>query len=274
MMRTYTLGAALLLFAVAFPATAQDDVHPELGARYSLDVGMFFPERSMTLGANLQDPGSRSVDFGGEFDLDKKDQTGEIDLHWRFGEKWSLTAQHFQASGTGRTELEEDVEWNGVVFARGSNAEAATRFSLYRLFFGRSFDSSEKTDFGIGGGLHWLKIRAEVEGSIYANNTVTFARESVSASAPLPNIGAWYTYSLSPRWALKARVDWFSANIDEYDGLLLNLQAGVDFAWFKHGGIGVAYNYVELDVDINNAIWKGTANVTFEGPFAFVSFYW
>jgi hypothetical protein len=72
---------------------------------------------------------------------------------------------------------------------------------LYRVFFGRSFGNSGKTDFGIGAGLHWLKISAEIEGNIYANNTVTFARESVSASAPLPNIGAWYTHaSVSFYW--------------------------------------------------------------------------
>jgi len=273
-MTNFKTSLVLLLLAVSSMAAAQDDVHPDLNSRYSLNVGVFFPERSMSLGATVAAPDQKEVDFVGQFGLDRKDQTGEIDLQWRFGEKWSLTAQHFRASGSNRIELEEDVEWNNVVFARGSNAEASTRFSLYRVFFGRSFGDSGKTDVGIGAGLHWLKIGATIEGSIYANNTVTFRRESVSASAPLPNIGAWYTYSLTPRLALKARADWFSASIDEYDGKLVNLQAGIDFAWFRHGGIGVAYNFVELDVDIDNSIWTGTAELTFEGPFAFVSFYW
>ena len=228
----------------------------------------------MSLGAAVAAPDQRDVDFVGQLGLDKKYQTGEIDLQWRFGEKWSLTAQHFRSSGSNRRELEEDVEWNDVVFARGSNAEASTEFSLYRVFFGRAFGDSDKTDFGIGAGLHWLKTDATIEGSIYANNTVTFRRESVSASAPLPNIGAWYTYSLTPRLALQARADWFSASVGDYDGKLINFQAGIDFAWFRHGGIGLAYNFVELDVNIVNSIWKGTADLTYEGPFVFVGFYW
>lgn len=273
-MRTFTLGAALLLVAVAFPAAAQDDVHPELNSRWSLDLGVFFPARSMSLGANVQGFSGRDVDFGRQFDLDRRHETFEIDLQWRFGEKWSLTAQHFRASG-GRSEiLEEDLEWNGVVFARGSTADASTRFALYRLFFGRSLATIDRVDFGIGAGLHWLEIGAAIEGNIFINNNILLSREAVKASSPLPNIGAWYNYSLTPRLALKARADWFSANIDEYDGKLVNLQAALDFAWFRNGGIGLAYNFVELDFNVNNAIWKGTANLTYEGPFAFVSFYW
>ena len=274
MKTSFNVSAALLLLAMSFPVTAQEDIHPELKAKYSLDVGVFYPERSMSFGAGVTAPDENSVDFGGQFGLDKKDELFEVDFQWRFGEKWSLAAQYFEASGERSAVLEEDLEWNDVVFSRNTNARASTDFTLYQLFFARSLTDGGKTDFGLGAGLHWLEIGAEIEGSILVNNTVTFSRESVRASSPLPNIGAWYSYSLSPRWAIKARGDWFGASIDEYDGRLVNFQAGINFAWFKNGGIGVAYNFVELDVDVDNAVWNGSADLTYEGPFAFISVYW
>ncbi len=273
-MTIFGYGLALLLLAASCPAVAQDDVHPVLGSRFSLDVGVFSPNRSLSFAAGISGLRDDGIDFGGQFGLDRKDETFEIDFKWRFGEKWSLSAQHFRASGARTAVLEEDLEWNNVVFSRNTNAHASTDFTLYRLFFARSLTDGGKTDFGLGAGLHWLEIGAEIEGSILVNNTVTFSRESVRASSPLPNIGAWYSYSLSPRWAINVRGDWFGASIDEYSGSLVNLQAGVNFAWFRNGGIGVAYNLVELDLDVNNAIWDGAANLTYEGPFAFVSFYW
>lgn len=264
----------LLFLVVSYPTAAQESVHPELGSRYSLDLGLFYPERQIKLNAGVTVPGDRDIDFGSEFGLEKRHQAFAVDFRWRFGEKWSLSAQHFAASSAGSAVLEEDVEWNNVVFSRGTNATASTEFTLYRLVFGRSFAKTDNVDFGIGAGIHWMDISAAIEGSILVNNTVTFRRENVSSSAPLPNIGIWYDYSLSPRWAIKARADWFKASIDEYDGRLVNLQAGVNYAWFRHGGIGVAYNYFELDAGVSNQVWQGDAALTYKGPFAFVNFYW
>ena len=273
-MKIFAVTLSLLLLTATFPAAAQDDVHPELISKYSLDFGLFYPERQIKLNAGVTVPGDRDIDFGDEFGLEKRHQSFAVDFRWRFGEKWSLSAQHFAASAAGSAVLEEDVEWNNLVFSRGTNATASTEFKLYRAVFGRSLAKTDDVDFGISAGIHWMDIGAAIEGSILVNNTVTFARENVSSSAPLPNIGIWYDYSLSPRWAIKARADWFKASIDEYDGRLVNLQAGVNYAWFRHGGIGVAYNYFELDAGVNNQIWQGAAELTYKGPFAFVNFYW
>jgi hypothetical protein len=272
-MRLFPIALSILLLAASLPVAAQDSVHPDLDSRYSLDLGLFFPERKIRLQAGLA-PGTTRIDFGREFGLEKKDQMFAVDFRWRFGEKWSLAAQHFSASAAATAMLEEDVEWNNLVFSRGTNVDASTEFALYRLFVGHSFAKSDDVDFGVGAGIHWLDMSAVIAGSILVNDAVTFRREAVSASSPLPNIGAWYGHSLSSRWAFKARADWFKASIDEYDGRLLNFQVGVNYAWFRNGGVGVAYNYFEVDAGVNAPNWQGVAEVTFKGPFAFVNIYW
>lgn len=262
----------MLLLMASFATLAQDSVHPELGSKYSLDLGLFFPEREMNFQAGLT--GARNIDFNSEFGLDKHDQMFAIDFKWRFGKKWSLSAQHFSASSAASVQLQEDVVWNDLVFSDGTNVEASSEFALYRIVVGRSFAKTDKVDFGAGAGIHWLDLDATIAGSVLVNNTVTFRRESVSSSAPLPNIGGWYDYSLSPRWLIKIRADWFKANIDEYDGRLVNFQAGVNYAWFSHGGIGIAYNHFELDAGVSSSKWQGAADLTYKGPFAFVNFFW
>lgn len=273
-MKFLPVTICIFLLATTAPVAAQDSVHPELGSKYSLDVGVFFPESKLKLQAGVTLPVVREIDFGTEFGLERHDHLFGIDFKWRFGEKWSLAAQHFAASSAATVVLEEDVEWNNVVFLRGTNAEASTDFALYRVFLGRSFAKTDNVDFGIGAGIHWLDIGAAIAGSIFVNNTVTFRRENVASSAPLPNIGGWYNYSLSPRWAIKARADWLKASVDQYDGRLVNFQAGVNYAWFKYGGIGIAFNHFEFDAGINGANWRGAADLSYTGPFAFVNIYW
>ena len=101
-----------------------------------------------------------------------------------------------------------------------------------------------------------------------------FRREAVSASAPLPNIGAWYTYSISPRWALKGRLDWLSASVGDYDGRLVNASLGVNYQVFEHAGLGLSYNLFDLEVGVSKSGWRGRWETNYEGPYVYLSFFW
>ena len=50
---------------------------------------------------------------------------------------------------------------------------------------------------------------------------------------------AWYKYSISPRWALQARLDLLSAEVGDYDGVMLNSAFGLNFQAFEHVGLGL-----------------------------------
>ena len=169
----------------------------------------------------------------------------------------------------------EDVEWKDIVFAAGSSVVGGQDFRLFRVFFGRSFDTSDRHDFGVGAGIHWLEIDAFIEGNvILGGGGVSFRREAVSASGPLPNIGVWYQYSLSPRWALRSRLDWLEASVGDYEGKIINASFGLNYQTSDHFGIGLDYSLVELDVDVIKSDWRGGAIITYDGPYAYLSFYW
>jgi hypothetical protein len=203
------------------------------------------------------------------------DELFSVNFGWRFGEKWQLEGQYFAASGTRGAALEEDVEWKDVIFLAGSGVKAGQDFSLIRTFFARRFESSDKHEFGVGAGLHLLEFGVFIEGNIMTDGGGSaFRRESVSAVAPLPNIGAWYMHSLSPKWALKARIDWFGASFDDYDGTMTNASIGLNYQVFKNAGIGLNYNSFILDLDVKKTNWRGNANISYEGLYAYLSFYW
>lgn len=257
-------------------AQEQDNTHPYLNSKYFVDVGVFFPDRKISLRADgLVSGPSDPIDFGGEFGLKKSDETLALNFGWRFGEKWELGGQYFKSSGDRGRVLDEDVEWNDVIFEQGSSITAGQDFSLTRIFFARRFESNEQHEFGIGAGFHWIDISGYIEGNIIIGGGGTeVRRESVDASAPLPNMGVWYMYSISPKWAIKARFDWLDVSFDIYDGRLVNASAGLNYQAFEHVGIGVNYNIFDLDVGINKSDWRGNAELSYEGVFAYLSFYW
>ena len=67
-------------------ADEQNDVHPYLTAKFSIDLGVYFPERETTFRVDGSLPGTSSnVDFQQELGAGKSDETFALNAGWRFG---------------------------------------------------------------------------------------------------------------------------------------------------------------------------------------------
>jgi len=272
------MAAGLLLAANSHSAIADDEAgfHPYLTDKYFVDLGVFFPERKVELSVDGPISSAQGdIDFETEFGLKKSEDLFALNFGWRFGEKWQFGLQYFESSGQRQKALDEDVEWGEFVFGAGTGVRAGLDFSLIRTVLARRFASADHHDFGIGIGFHWLEIGAFIEGNAILNGVQAgFRRESVTANAPLPNIGAWYLRSLSENWAFSARFDWLSADVGDYDGTLINASAGINYRIFEHVGLGLSYNLFQLDIGVDKNGWRGDVRTSYEGVFVHATAYW
>jgi len=267
---------AILLLICPLSAVAQTSgaSHPLIEDTFLLGVGGFFPDKRFTIGVDGSVPGEE-IDFDEIFRVDDSEATGAIQFRWRFGEKWSVQGQYWGVSDSGSSTLQEDVHWEDVIFEAGTNIGAGIEVDVARVFFGRRFSAGPQHEFALGLGLHWLEISAYMEGQILSNQGDSeFYRGSVSADAPLPNIGGWYKYAWSPKWAFSARIDWLDVSLDVYSGSLWNAQVGVNWAVFEHFGVTASWNFFSLDVDVDKSDWHGVAEITQDGPFLGLTANW
>jgi hypothetical protein len=268
------LFAFLSWVPVAALAQAGGERHPLLENDFTLSVGGYLPSKEVKLRVDGSSPGE-AIDFEERVNVVSDDTTAAVDFRWRFGEKWSVSGQYWKTSDSNTAELIEDITWEDYTFKQGSSVSAGVSLTVARVFFGRSFSRGERHEFGLGAGLHWLEIGAFIEGEVFVNDESSgFRRESVSAHAPLPNIGGWYWYAFSPRWLLKTRVDWLSASIGDYSGGLWNAHAGINFQPWRNLGFGLAYQYFAIDVDVSKSNWGGGADLSFRGPFLSLNASW
>jgi len=273
------LCTGALLFASGTLAAQDYDWHPVLSDSFTASLGAMRSSNSFTIEANGiadGDPGTE-IDFGDDLGISKHNTFFNGQIKWKFGgtERWSLAGQYFSNNAKGDATLTEDFEWDGDTLLAGSSVEAGVKLSVARLFLGYSFVKSDQTDFGIGAGLHNLDIKTYIEGNfITPDGVTTVERKEVSASQPLPNIGAWLAFSPAKRWLLHARVDWISANIGDYDGTLWNANAGVNFQAWRHVGIDLSWQYFNLNLGVDKTDWDGRADMTYSGPVLAVTFNW
>ena len=274
---TQLMVIVILTLMVAAPLRAQsaEDYHPYLSDKFHLGIGFYFPDKGFKVRVDGSAP-EEEIDFEQEFRLDENETTGLAEFRWRFGEKWSFWGQYWSVESNGGAVLDEDIEWEDVVFKEGTFAAAGYDVSIARIFFGRTFfNTGPQHEFGLGGGFHWMEIGSYIEGQIKTSIVETeFHRESISAGFPLPNIGAWYMYSWSPKWMVQTRIDWLSATVGDYSGGLWNAQAGINWQITKHFGLGAYYQAFVLDVDVDKDDWNGKAEATQHGPLLALSLTW
>lgn len=274
----YSLVIGLLLACSPPLASAEvrDDLHPLLSGTVHVDIGPFFPNKRLRLAVDgSAEPVSPYIDFNEQLGLKEADEIFSLDAEWRFASNWLFTAQYFESSNHSAWELEEDIEWEDLVFPAGSFVAAGSGFRLTSLFVGRALDTKESHEFGFGMGIHMIEVDAYIEGRALDPGGGEFSgRESVRTDAPLPNIGAWYKYSISPSWAFRARLHWIDASIDKYDGRVTNVSFGFNWRFSEHFGLGLNYNDFELDLKVREANWRGRVINRHDGLFLHLSGYW
>lgn len=282
-MNAIGIFAILLISLLAIPGVAfadnADSLHPWLTSKYAFSLGIFYPDRKIRLRASGSidlDPvvPEELIDFGSELKLSQSDSTVSAEFTWNYGKRWAMRMQYFDSTGSSTAILEEDVEWEDLVFLAGTSAVSGSGFELTRVVWGRIMDNSPGYDLELSAGFHWLHISAFIVGTVETPSGSQSAREGASVDAPLPNIGFSYTHSLSRRWAFRSRFDWFNADIHPYDGVFINASVGTNFALNDRLNIGANYNYVELDVGVNDDNWRGEVETRYEGIYVYIGATW
>ena len=272
------LISGLLLGSVLAPtlviAQESDQTHPYLSDRFQLAIGVFAKQQGFKIAADGTVP-EEEIDFDKTLGVDDNDTSAALTFRWKFGEKWSVWGQYWKVNANGGAVLTEDVKFEDLVFQHGSTVAAGVHNKVARVFFGRKFSQGPRHEFGLGLGFHWLEISAYIEGEALINDIPSgFQRGAVDASAPMPNIGGWYSYSPSKRWLLEARLDWLDVSVGDYSGGIWNSSVGVQFQAFKHLGIALNYNYFSFNADVDSDDWKGGAKLKYRGPFLALTTNW
>jgi len=236
--------------------------------RFKVKLGIFVPSRNIALRADGSTP-NEGIDFDENFGFSDNESTFFLQFDWRFSrnKKWMVSGEYFGINNANRATLPEDIEFQDVIFEKGSFVRAGVEFSLYRAFFSYAFIMKPKHLFGAGLGSHLFQVAAFIEGEVRTSEgNLEFERKRVSALVPLPNVGGYYYYSPHERWMFGARVDWFGITVDEYSGGLWNIAPHVNFQIVPNFGLGLDYRFFFLNARVSQENWNGRFEMDFSGP--------
>ena len=257
------IGAGLALLGVFASGLAIGQEawssNPGLQHGFTLEVGAYAPTVKTTAHFDSTLGPGTSVSFEDDLGLDDRKVQVSVLGKLRLGQRWRIEGEYFALDRSGSRAINKTINWGGNTYPIGIVVDSEFDSDIYRLSVGYSFIKDTQAELGIALGLHVTDFNMSIAGA-------NVARRTADALAPLPTIGLYGSYALSPRWLLSGRVDYFSFSYNDYDGTLVNAVAAVDYRFTQNFGIGLGYRYVDYDLDVTRSSFSGGVKYQFSGP--------
>ncbi len=264
---------SMLLFAAALasPALAakkKDKPGWEDWDRLNIDVGVFSATQSTTLRLDAFDGAiGTQIDFEDNLGLDDREEQPRFDLLWRYKKRSSLSVSYFKLDRNTVAPLTISIKWGDIVINPVISPAVRTVYDIEVLSaqWGYSFFRTPKWDARFTIGLYAMDIFASIQDPAAAQ------ADEGDVLAPLPVVGMGFDHKLTGKWHLSGGFRYFNIEYeDEYSGTLTEVLVGATHHTFKNVGFGIAYNYMNLDIESTDEGFSGLLRIRFKGPYAYV----
>jgi len=266
------MGLALMS-GVSFATGPFNGIHPLQSDRFSIGLGGYGPDISGYYAIDNPDGDDGThIDVDDDAGLDGNDIMPSLGIHWRLSNNTRIQGEYFNVDESSRKTVTHPIDIGDLEFDVGASLKTDLSMDVVRAFWGYSFVKNDTTELGAGVGLHYINLDISAAGSAHAGDIEAapeWAKRSIHGSAVLPNIGGYANYAFSPKWLVGGRVDWISANIEDYDGTLWNVQASIQYQVFDHFGMGLAYRYLDFELAANSNSGDWETELEYSGPMLF-----
>ena len=196
-------------------------------------------------------------------------------MTWRSDKsRWGAWFANWRYDVNGVRSWEDEIQLpDGPLIPVGARVESQFDASWYILEATYSIFRSERLDAGIGLGLHTVELDTRLAAQVnIGEEQVEVVQGDLAALAPLPNILAYVNWEFLPGWDFIGRLGWFGMDYDKYSGQMTNAHLMVTYAISDRFSLGGAYQFVSLDVDVEEKRYTQKYDVDFAGPMLFLRF--
>ena len=265
-----------LVFGSLFVTTVQaagGSLNPILDDKFTFKLGATWLKTTGNFSSTLDGEPTDSLSTS-DLDIDDPDVDAYFAARWRFTDRWRLTFNYFRTDNDGSVQSEfNDLEFGDISASGFLGVDTAFKTDFYVAQVGYSFLKNERAELGIGAGAHIVNFdtKLKVSGGITGIGSGSVQSDSEDLTVPLPNVLGYGAYAITPKLSLDGGIGWFGLDYNDYSGNLVTVVANLEYRLTDHFGIGVGYNYVDMDLTIDKSSRKDKYDLEYKGPVAYVS---
>ena len=239
---------------------------------FNLNFGAMFASfgTSAALDSTYYGTGTE-IDFNRDLGLNNNQTLWRVDGTWRFTPRQQLYFSYINLNQSGSRNLDRTIQWGDEIYYVGADVKGDFKSWQANLYYRFSFVQGDKGEFGGSIGVSYVDMSASLQGWAQVAGTTTSYYGAVegSVAAPVPVIGLFGTWQISPQWSLSADINYLKLNIDNVDGEYTDARVNLDYFPWKNYGFGVGYLYNAIDVESARNSWKGDVDYQVDGWLAY-----
>ena len=206
--------------------------------------------------------------------LKETDSSYWLTLNWRSANShWGAWFGSWQYDVVGSRVWEDSLPIGGTEIPVGASVTSDFDAKWYILEATYSFYRSETVDAGIGIGVHTVDLDTQITATFeIGDQEAKLVSSRLDTLAPLPNVLVYLHWKFAPRMSMVTRFGYFSLNYSDYSGQMTNAHAMVNYQLSPRWALGLGYQFVDLDLDIEKKDFTQVYDMNFSGPIAFARF--
>jgi len=196
--------------------------------------------------------------------LTSKAYQPQLELLFRLEQRHRVRVDFFDLRRNGEVVLTSPIQFGEQTFEAGQPLRSMLNWRQMDITYTYSFLRRERFELGAGLGFHLLEAeaRAQVPG--------TPQLADYSEAGPFATLALDGTWLFARRWSLNARAQYMHLIVHQFDGLLEDFHADVQYRWRRNFSLGAGYDYALHQVDIHNHDPSGEVRLRVSGPQLFL----
>ncbi|HSN56000.1 MAG TPA: hypothetical protein VLT32_15105 [Candidatus Sulfomarinibacteraceae bacterium] len=193
-----------------------------------------------------------AIDLEDGLGLDEQVGTLVLAVQYRFNRRHSLGLSLTELDRSASRILDEEIEWGDYVFR--AEGEVATELDtrVFKLTWRYDFSDMDRLNAGFLAGLSTFDLGATLSGearleSDTGDEWIEGVVEGASFVAPLPVVGFFLDYAVTPRWVLRFSADVVDLSISTHSGRVLEADFSFEYAVSDLVGIGAGLGGTDIE---------------------------
>lgn len=262
------MRSTLLLLVLTSPLAAQENL---LFPRFSLIGG----SSSSSFDTNARiDPETSAeegtlVSFENDLGLEDSATLERFSVQWRPFARHELAGTFFSAPRSGQEQIDREIVFRNETYRAQALVTTQWDLDYASLTYTYWLRRGERDGFGLTLGAATLALDASVTAQS-DDESLTVTQEA-NTDVPVALIGVQGRVAFGSHFLGEASVATLPrVTIEDYTGTALTGTARLEYRPLRWLGIGAAYNYFRLGVDVEQLDLRGALDMTLRGPEAYL----
>lgn len=258
-------SAVVMLLAGAASAQEQSELPWKRGA---LSLGGFITQSDAGLRLDSQTLGrGTQLSLKNAFGIDDSVDSFRADGFWRFFPRHRFDISYYDLSRDGSRTLSATIQVRDQTFVLGTTVTTELNLAIYKAGYSYSFVQNRRFDLAASLGVFGIDTKFGISA------TGIGTRETASLFAPLPVVGLRGAFAVTPKFFVRAGVQYFGLDLGDVSGQLVDAMVVVDYDIFNNIAVGAGYNFVDLDLEAEESKLRGSLDFDYSGAIVFVKFF-